>query len=416
MSLKIRPAYLWVSLLSCSFILLSSTRFIAVALPASDSAPAASVKLAQFNLNLPSIGIPRVPSIEEVLKGAIADQITQSLGRTLQTESPIVSSAQNVFPTVATLSGKPFRAGGDLRSIWQQIRTSRDGSVLLTPGDYAIPVSVFCMKHAASSPPGHRYLLAPLKGKLADVIAALNSRTVGSNIPHSQLQVLSWNLQAGMKYEEMTPELRAIVDRVLPEFKPRLTRSFLEQIETSWSQLSSTVPGLPSMDSSLNRLGDVGKTVVTIKQTRETLLRYGNNYELLSRALVTQDARATVGDTPWSRISDRVYARMVTQGDYSSPAELQMRVVPAANSAGAAPFQVASSQGLVSSQLAASPVPVNLTNLVADPQNAGIQPLSMSPQPPKPDEDEDESGSGTLELKGEGYTGPQSPPQGFPQV
>ena len=170
------------------------------------------------------------------------------------------------------------------------------------------------------------------------------------------------------------------------------------------------------MDSSLNRLGDVGKTVVTIKQTRETLLRYGNNYELLSRALVTQDARATVGDTPWSRISDRVYARMVTQGDYSSPAELQMRVVPAANSAGAAPFQVASSQGLVSSQLAASPVPVNLTNLVADPQNAGIQPLSMSPQPPKPDEDEDESGSGTLELKGEGYTGPQSPPQGFPQV
>lgn len=414
MSLKPRWIYLWLFLLSCTFILLSSQRFSATAALAPSSA-STGVRLAQFNINLPSLGIPGIPSAGEVIKGAIAEQIVQTMGRTLQTEAPIVSSAQDVFPTVGTLAGSPFRANGDLRPLWQQIRTS-NGTVLLAPGDYAIPISVFCMKHNASSPSGHRYLLAPLKGKIADVITALNARTVGLNLPHPQLQVLSWNLQAGMKYEELTPELRAIVDQVLPDFKPRLTRSFLEQIDTTWSQLATTIPGLPSIDASLDRLGDIGKAVVTLKQTRETLLRYGNNYESLSRALVSRTTSATLSDTPWSRLSDRVYARMITQGDYSTPAELQVRVVPSLNGASETPVQTASSQEIIGAQPSASRVPVSLTNLVADPQNSGIQPLSMSPQPPKPDkEDEDESGSGTIELNGEGFTGPQSPPPGLPQ-
>ncbi len=411
MRLKMSSSRLWVTLLSSSLIFLTINSLRTAAHPVL----ATPTTLAQFNIPLPNLGIPGLPSVDRVIKGAIADQLTQALGHTLQTEAPITSSAQAIFPTVTALPGGTFRANGDLGQIWQQIRSSRDGTVLLVPGDYAIPISVFCMKHAASSPSGHRYLLAPLQGKLADVIVALNSRTAGLDLPHSQLQVLSWNLQAGMKYEELTPELRSIVDRVLPDFKPRLTQSFLEQIEVSWSNLSSTVPGLPSMDSSLNRLGEVGKTVVTLKQTRATLLRYGNDYQSLSHALVAQDARATSSETPWSRVSDRVYARMITQGDYSTPAELQVRVVDETRAI--VPLQIATSQGLDGALLANAPVPVKLTNLVADPQNAGIQPLSMSPQPPKSnrDEDEDESGSGSLELKGEGYTGKQSPPQGLPQ-
>ncbi|MBW4524971.1 MAG: hypothetical protein KME18_07200 [Phormidium tanganyikae FI6-MK23] len=413
MRLNIRSTRLWVALLSGGFVL--SNCFRADASIPVQPASALPVKLAQFSFPLPSIGLPKIPSVNDVLKGTIVNQITQALGHTLQTEAPITSSAQAIFPTVTTPPGGTFRASGDLNLIRQQIRTSRDGTVLLVPGDYAIPVNVFCMKYAASSPSGHRYLLAPLQGKLADVIVALNSRTVGLDLPHSQLQVLSWNLQAGMKYEELTPELRAIIDRVLPDFKSRLSRSFLEQIETTWSNLSSTVPGLSSIDASLNRLGEVGKAVVMLKQTRETLLRYGNDYQSLSRALVTHDARATVSETPWSRVSDRVYARMITQGDYSTPGELQVRVVNEISAI--SPLQLASAQGLDSTLLANAPIPVKLTNLVADPQDAGIQPLSMSPQSPKsnPDEDEDESGSGTLELKGEGYTGPQSPPQGLPQ-
>src|SRR5436190_7141793 len=100
MSLKIRPTDLWMALLSCSFILLSSNRFMVSASPVPRSAPAAPLKLAQFNIKLPNLGIPGVPSVEEVVKGAIADQVTQAMGRTVQTEAPIVSSAEAVFPTV----------------------------------------------------------------------------------------------------------------------------------------------------------------------------------------------------------------------------------------------------------------------------------------------------------------------------
>lgn len=399
--MKTRPVYLWVSLLSCSFILLTSNPSIAAH---TFNLVSTSQQLAQFNIRLPGIGIPSVPSVGDIFKGAIANQVTQALGSTLQTEAPIVSSAQDVFPTVDTLAGQPFRPSGDLRPLLQQIKTSSNGAILLAPGDYAIPINVFCMKHNASSPSGHRYLLAPLKGKLADVITALNSRTVGLNLPHSQLQVLSWNLQAGMKYEEMT-SVRTIIDQVLPDFKPRLSRSFLEQIEATWSQLSGTIPGLPSLNASLNRLGEVGKTVAMLKQTRETLLRYGNNYESLSRSLVNSDAKASSGETPWSRLSDRVYARMVTQGNYSTPAQMQVRVLPGVG-ANATSSQIASGR--------AETVPVNLTNLVAEPQNSKIQPLSMSPQLDSK-EAEDDTGSGTLQLNGEGFTGPQSPLQGLPQ-
>src|SRR5579883_788871 len=290
---------------------------------------AATVTAGLFGLPIPSLPIPG-GSVEDVLQGAIADQLIKALGGTLTSEAPITSSSEALFPTVAQLPGTAFKPQPLPATLISQIRSTGDGSVALLPGDYRIPVDVFCMKVSAHSPAGHRYLLAPLKGKWADVITALNARSAGTTIPHTQLQVLSWNLQAGMKYDELTPELQAIVDQLLPDYKPRLAKSFYEQIESTWSQLSGTVPGLPSMDSALGRLGDVGRAIVTLRQTRETLIQYGNNFEGLSRTFVLSGQTATPGDaanTPWSQISPRVYARLVTQGTYADPGELQVRVV-----------------------------------------------------------------------------------------
>jgi hypothetical protein len=309
-------------------------------------------------------GIPKIPvpggSVEGVIKGAASKQVVKALGETLQKEAPIASSAKDVFPTVAKLPGKAFNPNGNAQPVLQQLRTSKDGTVMLPPGDYAVPVDVFCMKASASSPNGHRYLLAPLKGKMADVITALNTRSIGSNVPHSQLQVLSWNLQAGMKYEEMSPEMRTLVDRFLSDFKPRLKRSYYEQVEATWKQVSSTVPGVPSLDSAIADMGEVGKTINTLRQTRAALISNSNNFDALSRLFVTSDASAKAGgaaNTPWSQISDRVYGRMVTEGNYSTPGELQIRVIPGSSAT----------------------AKVGITNLVADSQTPKIQPLSMSP-------------------------------------
>ncbi|MBW4473072.1 MAG: hypothetical protein KME45_22235 [Stenomitos rutilans HA7619-LM2] len=361
-----------------------------------------------FGLPIPSLPIPG-GSVEDLLKGAISEQAMKALGSTLQNEAPIESSSQATFPIVNQVPGKAFKPNAMPTTLMAQLRNATDGTVALQPGDYRIPVDVFCMKVSAHSPAGHRYLLAPLKGKWADIIVALNARSAGTAIPHKQLQVLSWNLQAGMKYEELATEQRAIVDQLLPDYKPRLSRSFYEQIESTWSQLSGTVPGLPSMDSALGRLGTVGNAIVTLRQTRETLLRYGNNFEALSNAFVLPGQANTPTDganTPWSQISPRVYARLVTQGTYADPGELQVRVTAEAP-VGMGDRPLVATTNLADLHLAATPVKVPLAGLVGDPQDSSVQPLSMSPRPE--DKDEDESGSGNLHIEEKGFSGPQPP-------
>lgn len=306
------------------------------------------------------VNTPPVTNIfGDILKKEVANNLAKAIGE----QAPITSSASSVFPTINSLPGISFNPKGNIQQIAQQINTSVDGSVMLQPGDYNIPVDVFCMKHSASSPNGHRYLLARLKGKKANVITALNSRSTDSGIPHSQLQVLSWNIQAGMKYEEMTTENQAIIDKLLPDYKQKLSRSYWEEILTTWNQFSSTIPGIPSFEESLNKLGDVGRFVKTLRQVRSELIAHGNDYNSLASLLIpagNSNARGGYTNTPWSKISDHVYGRLVTEGNAVTPGEIQMRVLPISNNKSA--------------------VKVALTNLVADPQNSGIQPLSISPK------------------------------------
>jgi hypothetical protein len=322
--------------------------------------------------DLPSI--PGLPSAESLVKG----ELYKALAKTLGEEGPIVSSTQASYPTVDRLPGEAFnltQAAANGRTV----TLDAAGVALLKSGDYLVPVDVFCMKHNASSPAAQRYLLAPLKGKMADVIAALNSRSTGKGINHGQLQVLSWNLQAGMKYDDMTPENRAIIDKLIPDHKSKLTKNFLEMIESTYNRFAPMVPGLPSsINGALDRLGDVGKTFSQMRQVQSELRQYGNDYSALSRLLTSSDRGngfQAGGDanTPWSKINDRLYGRLVTENSYSGPARLQLRALPGANSE------------------ANQPVALNLTQTVADPQTPSIQPLSMSPQEPgTPPKKEDE--------------------------
>lgn len=147
-------------------------------------------------------------------------------------------------------------------------------------------------------------------------------------------------------------------------------------------------------------------TIVTLRQTRETLMRYGNNFESLSRTFVPTGQATTSGssaNTLWSQISPQVCARLVTQGTYADPGELQVRVVNV-GPIGLKPGQWVAATSLAGTlNLAASPVNVPLAGLVGDPQDASVQPLSMSPKP----DDEDESGSGSLQIEEKGFSGSQ---------
>src|SRR5262249_31399293 len=145
--------------------------------------------------------------------------------------------------------------------------TASDGRVVLPPGDYAISVMTYCMNLHAHAPHHNKYRLAPITGKWADIIAALNGR-VGTRYSPGDVQVLSRSLQAGMKYSEMSSHSRKIVDAVLADFKPRLQQSFCELLQQRWAQLSANVPGAPSFEQALNQMGDVGKAIKEVRDAR----------------------------------------------------------------------------------------------------------------------------------------------------
>ena len=273
---------------------------------------------------LPGINIPGLGDIinagaAEALKGVIKDDL------------PIAASLKDAYPTVSEseLPGGSFAAStANLQTFYQALKGG-GLTIALSPGDYSVPVHVFCMKHNAHAPgSSETFLLAPLKGKQVKPIGTLNSRFVSANIDRNTIQGLSWAIQAGTKYEELSAEQKKIVDRLIPEFKGQLSQSFLEKVESTLRQ----IPGAPTLDSVIGKLGPVGELLRTYQQARTTIQQNGGNYSALERLLLLPGSAPNDGDSKyprgiWSKISDRIYARLLPTG-LSSPGSLDIRVLP----------------------------------------------------------------------------------------
>lgn len=252
----------------------------------------------------------------------------------LAAESPITAKLEDAYPTVAQPPGGSFNpSSANLQEFYKALKRGAL-TISLPAGDYSIPVHVFCMKASAHAPGStETFLLAPLKGKQANAIAALNSRFVSANIDRNTIQSLSWAIQAGTKYEELTAQQRTIVDRLIPEFKGQLSQSFWEKVESTWGKVSGTVPGVPSLDSVLGKMGPTGELLRTYKQARAAIQQHGDNYSALERAILLPGKAPSGGDSRyprgiWSKISDRIYARLLPTG-LGSPGSLDIRVLSA---------------------------------------------------------------------------------------
>ncbi len=292
-------------------------------------------------------------------------------GKTVGAQLPIVLSPSDAYPT-ADLPGAPF-APRSAPNILSSLRASSDGTVALPPGDYEFNVDVFCMKASAHSPSGHRYLVAPLQGAAADIFRALNSRAPSYGINHFALQVLSWDVQAGLPYSSMQPAQRAIVDKVIPDFRSRLEGDVLTRIQGQFDQVASKVPGMPSFDDALGRIGPAGQAVLQMQTLRQEMLQPPPTFAQLAQELVPAfplEAGGS-GPTPWSRYTDRVYVRFVTSGNFATPGTYQVRVLPA---------QLVSSSSLIGLGSPGAPAPVPFANIVNNPGTSSVQPLTQGPQ------------------------------------
>ncbi|GEM_PF-6552941 len=295
-----------------------------------------------------------------------------SFGKTIGAQLPVVVSPSDAYPT-SQLPGPPFATPRN-PDITASLRRSQDGTVPLPPGDYAFTVDVFCMQVHAGSPSGHRYLVAALRGSAADIFRALNARAPSYQIEHHALQVLSWEIQAGLAYSEMQAPQRAIVDRVIPDFRSHLSADVYLRIRAQYEQVAGKVPGMPSFESALGRLGPAGQAVLQMETLREEMAQPPPTFAELAHELVPLIPleRGGSGETPWSRYSDQVYVRFVTSGNYATPGTYQVRVLNP---------QHLSSTRMIGLGPPGSGAPVPFSNVVNNPGTPSVQPLTQAPQP-----------------------------------
>jgi hypothetical protein len=270
------------------------------------------------------------------------------------------------FETLARLPGTEFQPQFN-----KIISYDINANLVLLPGDYIIPVITFCMKSNGQSPDNHNYVLSQMYGARSKIIRELNLRALPKFTPQD-IQILSWSLQSGLSYQELTKTSQQIIDQILPEKKSELKTSIYKKVVNDWNRLSEQSQGLiPSFDDVsskfLYQIGSSGKKLAELREFRNVLKNTGHDFEKLSQLLIELPGalnQMSQTETPWSRIKDNVYARFLTHGHYLDIGQIQIRVLPPIR-------QINSEQSSFAT--------LDLTSWQADPLSNGIQPLSFSP-------------------------------------
>lgn len=281
---------------------------------------------------------------------------------------PIYPPEHSQYPLIKKLPGLNFDPTKSKRS---EIKYDVNGNLLLSQGDYVIPVMTYCMRASGDSPNGHIYSLSKLEGVRTQMIRELNLRGPPKFNP-SDIQIVSWSLQAGLIYEEMTLYSRTIIDAVIPQFKPQLKESPLTVIEKQWDKVSNISNGIlptfeASTDTLLGELGDVGKKIIEIRSFKSRLHDIGHDYARLRDFIhVSSDMKNRIIDSPWSQVSSNIYARFITDGHFQEIGFVQIRITK-------------EEQKRQISSVSRTFWPFDIMSLMANPNSDVIQPLSFSP-------------------------------------
>jgi len=303
-------------------------------------------------------------SIENAAERAALLAARPILEKIFYAEAPIAPSNRELYPTVPNLPGQAFEPQ---KYFNHRLRFSKS-TVELLPGDYRIPVMSYCMKSSGSSPTAHLYQLGKLSGPRAVIIRDLNAKAL-LQFQAGKIQAASWTIQNGIPYEEMPADTRKIIDTVIPEHRKHLEKSFFIEFSEKWDAASEKL-GLPWFDEitdeALKSLGDFGETIRSLREFRRLLRESSGSYDNL-KSLISlpgvSESPGTEMTTPWSRLSENVYARFLTSGHFLEVGQLQIRVL-------------ATKRGPQSS--GSHSTKIDIADLVADPRSGSIQPLSFS--------------------------------------
>lgn len=293
------------------------------------------------------------------LKNALLKLVLPKLEKILLAELPIAPPSRTRLPIVSKLPGNIF---DPTKVLFGSCARLPSGNFLLKPGDYLIPVMTYCMKSNAGSPSHHRYQLATLSGSKSTEVEILNRRAP-QDFDVRGIQELSWAIQHGIPFEQMSKISQQIIMKIMPELKKNFEEDFLTKAEKNWDSASKFIPSAPSFQAiislAIGSLGETGEVIQNIISLRQNVLNEGARYETFAGTISSSGKSNNLGDqitTPWSRVQKNIFARFITEGSYGDPAVIQVRVSSASGEA--AQF--------------------NPYLLVADPGTSAIQPLSIS--------------------------------------
>ncbi|MBD2443106.1 hypothetical protein H6G25_07815 [Dolichospermum sp. FACHB-1091] len=256
--------------------------------------------------------------LEEGANSLIKDQLRSFL----KDEIPITGTEHKLYPTTSQVPGGQFTP---------QILylNGVNSSQVIPPGDYEVPVHYYCTKVYTLNGAGNRYRLARLNGRMSNVLSTLYQRASLNKVPIQDVQVLSWSIQSGVSYDNLSSSSKQLVNQLIPDYRQQLEGSFTDKTIKYWNSLSQ-ITSLPSFDTTLNQLGDIGTFAKSLLRAREEIINTNFSYGALANAFVIpQDVNLPggMGTTPWSQINEQVYLRFLAPKGALNDGIAQVRIV-----------------------------------------------------------------------------------------
>lgn len=330
--------------------------------------------------------------IEDIVEDQLNDVAIDQLRPLFADEIPITGSNHEFYDSVVVLPGEPFAP-----QLLQLNALPPDSPI--PPGDYEIPAHFYCTKIYSFDGQGNRFPLARLDGQMADVLSALYSRaSYDSSISTSDIQMLSWAIQTGMSYNELSDSQQALADRLIPDYRDRMESSFVERL-TGIVNNASQISGnrLPGVNEILDKLGPIGDAAGSLLQAREQILRTNYSYQTLAQQFAPQQDAFLEGgteETPWSQTRENVYMRFIAPDGAMDDGTIQIRIVD--NSSAQldpenSPILVANlspEEGILSpstADITAEDLTEDITSSVGVPEASGAQAITASLPPAEDD-------------------------------
>lgn len=233
--------------------------------------------------------------IDDLLKKAVVPDILE--------EKNITTSIDDAYPVAFWVN--------DIDTYYEPTEPA-DYNAPLGPGYYRMTVQSYCLKAGTHGPTkGSGHLIAPIKGKLDNLVTNILNRSVEHpEIAQSDIQLLLWAIIAGAKFTELQPDLQLRV-------KPLLTPAEIADLSIGISDMPLDI--LPD---------EVRSTAKFYKDLRGKLTDPSSSFEdIESMAVLPGDPpsnllKKQVDPGNWAYIGDGFYMRMMPQGYSKSILEL----------------------------------------------------------------------------------------------